>query len=257
MTPTLTYGLSPESTNLTQNGRSTVRVLVMIGSTRQDRFGPVPAAWVAEHAARRADSDVDVLDLAEAGLPVVMAGDDEYAPLPAEVIELGRRIGAADAVVIVIPVYNRSFPASLKNAIDWVGDEWAATPVGSVSYGGRTGGIEAVEQLRPIFVELDTMTIRKVLSFPNFWTHFNDNDAELLARHIDDDAVIVGPAGTVTRGPLAVEEVARELLIGGPLAGLTAHYRLTEISLLAPDVAVAPKSAWSIPTEADDGARRR
>lgn len=50
-------------------------------------------------------------------------------------------------MIIVTPVYNRGYPASLKNAIDWFDSEWAATPVGFVSCGGRTGGIEAVEQL--------------------------------------------------------------------------------------------------------------
>lgn len=83
---------------------------------------------------------------------------------------------------------------------------------------------------------------------------FTDNDPELLARHVADDAVIVNPLGTVLRGPAAVEESARELLIDGPLADATAHYRLAEISLLAPEVAVAHKSAWSTRAEADDGA---
>lgn len=173
MTTTLTPIKLAETAS---NDQHPVRVLVLIGSTRQDRFGPVPAQWAAQQAARRADIDVDVVDLSEARLPVVLAGDDEHAPVPAEVTDLGKRIDAADAVVIVTPVYNRGYPASLKNAIDWYHDEWAATPVGFVSYGGRTGGVEAVEQLRTIFVELGTMTIRHVLSFPNFWEHFDEDD---------------------------------------------------------------------------------
>lgn len=174
----MTTTLTPITFNeTTHNDQDPVRLLVLTGSTRQDRFGPVPARWVAERAAQRADIDVDVVDLAKAALPVVLAGDDEHAPLPADVTDLGRRIEAADAVVIVTPVYNRGYPASLKNAIDWFHDEWAATPVGFVSYGGRTGGVEAVEQLRTVFVELGTMTIRNVLSFPNFWEHFTDHGA--------------------------------------------------------------------------------
>lgn len=154
-----------------------VRLLVVIGSTREDRFGPVPAVWAVEQARIREDLDVDVIDLAEEGLPVVLAGDDRDVPLPASVVGFSRRIDAADAVVVVTPVYNRGYPASLKNAIDWVHDEWAATPVGFISYGGRTGGIEAVEQLRTVFVELDTMTIRNVLTFPDYWDHFTDRGA--------------------------------------------------------------------------------
>lgn len=156
-----------------------VRVLLLIGSTRQDRFGPVPADWAAEQARMRDDVDLEVIDLAEENLPGILAGDGSATPLPKSVTEFAQRIEAADAVVVVTPVYNRGYPASLKNAIDWVHDEWAATPVGFVSYGGRTGGIEAVEQLRTIFVELNTMTIRNVLCFPNFWEHFGDHSAPI------------------------------------------------------------------------------
>ena len=172
-----------------QNGHP-LRVLLMIGSTRHDRFGPVPAAWVAKQTRARNDIDLDVVDLAEAGLPAELMGNDPHATLPESVASLSERIQAADAVIIVTPVYNRGYPASLKNAIDWFHDEWAATPIGFVSYGGRTGGIEAVEQLRTVFVELSTMTIRNVLSFPDFWTVFDDDDTPVnpapIAAAADD-----------------------------------------------------------------------
>ncbi|AEF39160.1 NADPH-dependent FMN reductase [Hoyosella subflava] len=151
-----------------------LRVLLLVGSIRAGRFGHVPAAWAAERARERNDIALDVADLADIRLPVVLPGDDEHAPVANEVAMLGKRIQAADAVVIVTPVYNRGYPASLKNAIDWFHDEWAATPVGFVSYGGMSGGIEAVEQLRGVFAELRTMTIRNVLSFANFWERFDN-----------------------------------------------------------------------------------
>lgn len=83
---------------------------------------------------------------------------------------------------------------------------------------------------------------------------FNDKDPELLVRHIDDETVIVSPAAAVLRGRLAIEQSAQQLFINGPLAEARVHYRLTEISLLAPGVAVAQKHAWNTPEEADDGA---
>lgn len=149
-----------------------LNVLLIIGSTREGRFGPVPAAWAAERARERNDISLDVVDLAETALPTVLPNTEDG--IPDSVTDLGTRLQAADAVVIVTPVYNRSYPASLKNAIDWFHDEWFATPVGFVSYGGRTGGIEAVEHLRGVFAELGTMTIRHVLSFPNYPEIFGD-----------------------------------------------------------------------------------
>lgn len=177
----MTSVFTPTASRQTTSTETPLRVLVIVGSIREGRFGPVPAHWFARHAADRPDLEVHVVDLAENPLPMVLSDGD--GNLPPVVTDVGRELAAADAVVVVTPVYNRGYPASLKNAIDWFHDEWAATPVGFVSYGGRTGGVEAVEQLRTVFVELHTMTIRNVLSFPDFWEHFTDAGRPVDPRH--------------------------------------------------------------------------
>jgi NAD(P)H-dependent FMN reductase len=68
--------------------------------------------------------------------------------------------GGADALVVVTPEYDRSFPASLRQAIDYAYDERRAKPVGFISYGSGTGGIHAVEQLRTVFGALHGVTMR-------------------------------------------------------------------------------------------------
>ncbi|WP_306362918.1 NADPH-dependent FMN reductase [Nocardia sp. CC227C] len=151
-----------------------LRLAVVIGSTRTDRFGPTPARWIAEHASARTDFEVDVVDLADTRLPYVMNGDDDKT-LPAEVAALSPRLAAADAFVVVTPVYNRGYPAALKNAIDWFFDEWCAKPVGYVSYGGMGGGLFAVEQLRQVFNEVHAVSIRNAISFANFWDTWDEN----------------------------------------------------------------------------------
>ncbi|GLQ54640.1 NADPH-dependent FMN reductase [Devosia nitrariae] len=50
--------------------------------------------------------------------------DDLWAAPPAAVTDLKRRIEAAEGVLIVMPEHNRSFPAVLKNAIDWGSRPW-------------------------------------------------------------------------------------------------------------------------------------
>jgi len=80
--------------------------------------------------------------------------------MPAAVNALSERLDAADGFVIVTPEYNHSFPAALKNAVDWLHEEWHAKPVAFVSYGGMSRGFRAVEQLRQVFVELHAMTTR-------------------------------------------------------------------------------------------------
>src|SRR5690606_33938306 len=89
--------------------------------------------------------------------------------------ELRRRLDEADAFIIVTPEYNHSFPAALKSVIDSAYQEWQAKPVGFVSYGGVSGGLRAVEQLRLIFAELHAVTLRDSVSFASAWHQFDDS----------------------------------------------------------------------------------
>ena len=87
---------------------------------------------------------------------------------------LWQRMAAADAFVVVTPEYNHGYPAALKSLIDSVGAEWQAKPVAFVSYGGVSGGLRAVEQLRLVFAELHAVTIRDSVSFAGAWEQFDD-----------------------------------------------------------------------------------
>jgi NAD(P)H-dependent FMN reductase len=155
---------------MTMSDSTPLRLAVIIGSTRNGRFGPTAAAWIASHACKRQDLDVDVIDLAEARLPEVLTDHDETVPDPVQA--LAPRLTAADAFIIVTPEYNRSFPAPLKTAIDWFYEEWQAKPVTFVSYGRESGGLHATAQLRQVFSELHSVTIRSAVSLPCYWQMF-------------------------------------------------------------------------------------
>jgi NAD(P)H-dependent FMN reductase len=148
-----------------------LRLAVITGSTRNGRFGPTATTWFLDQARTRGDLDIDPIDLADLQLPDILT--DEGEPRPEPVVALGERIAAADAFVVVTPEYNHSFPAPLKTAIDWYLDEWQAKPVGFVSYGGMSGGLRAVEQLRLVFAEVGATTVREVVSFHNYWEQFD------------------------------------------------------------------------------------
>lgn len=45
--------------------------------------------------------------------------------------------------MFVTPGYNHSFPAALKNALDYLFVEWADKPAGLVSYGEVSAGLRA------------------------------------------------------------------------------------------------------------------
>lgn len=146
---------------------------VIIGSIRPDRFGPTVARWFAAEAEAHGSFRVDVIDLADYQLPVELAGNDPFATVPDDVAALGKRLSRADAFVLVTPVYNRSYAASLKTAIDWFYTEWALRPVSFISYGGVTGGLTAVEHLRGIFPEFPAIATKSFISLANFEKSFD------------------------------------------------------------------------------------
>lgn len=155
---------------------SPLRVAIIIGSTREGRFGPTVARWFADEVEPRTDMTADVIDLADAGLPAAYPrafGSAEQAFLA--------RIDAADAFVVVTPEYNHGYPAALKQAIDLPRRQWQAKPVAFVSYGGVSGGLRAVEQLRQVFAELHVVTVRDTVSFHNYGRLFDESGHPLDA----------------------------------------------------------------------------
>ena len=149
-----------------------IHLAVIVGSTREGRFGGTVGQWFAAEAAARGDLSVDVIDLAETHLPA------EYPQRPGpEVTAYRDRLELADAFVVVTPEYNHSFPAGLKQAIDLANHEWHRKPVGFVSYGGMSGGLRAVEHLRGVFAELHAVTIRDVVSLHHVWPMFDEAGA--------------------------------------------------------------------------------
>jgi len=141
---------------------------VMVGSVREGRFCPTVANWFVGRAERRDDLSIDLVDLAALPEPRGFA----------------TRVAAADAFVVVTPEYNHGYPGPLKAAIDSASSEWHAKPVGFVSYGGVSGGLRSVEQLRLVFAELHAVTIRETVSFHGARARFDEQ-----GRACDPDAV--------------------------------------------------------------------
>ncbi|HVB97331.1 MAG TPA: NAD(P)H-dependent oxidoreductase [Chloroflexota bacterium] len=154
-----------------------LRVAVIVGSTRATRFADTIVRWFNSQVEQRDDLTLDVIDLRDTPLPTVqqsesMAGSNYVSP---DVQRFAARLGIADAFLVVTPEYNHGYPASLKLAIDSVHQEWKAKPVGFISYGGSSGGLRAVEQLRTVFSEMHTVTVRDAVSFHFARTQFDDN----------------------------------------------------------------------------------
>lgn len=128
-----------------------LKLVLILGSVRPDRFCDVIAVWAAAEIKRDGRFSLDTLD-SRRDWPVV------------DSVQIRAAQGQADAFLIVTPEYNHSFPGPLK-VVDAAGTQWAAKPVAFVSYGGLSSGLRAVEHLRGVLAELDTVTVRESVSF--------------------------------------------------------------------------------------------
>lgn len=147
-----------------------LKIAVIIGSTRPNRFSEHPAKWIFEEVKKLPDVEAELLDLRDWPLPFY---DEPASPSGIKdgnypnplVKKWAAKIAAADAFVIVTPEYNHGYPAVLKNALDHVYAEWNRKAVGFVSY-GSVGGGRVVEQLREVAVELQMASTRAAVHIP-------------------------------------------------------------------------------------------
>ncbi len=156
-----------------------MKLMLILGSTREGRQGAKVATWVEKRLLADTDLTVDFVDLAEIDLPFY---NEPASPMMAQgnyKNEVGKawlkRVSEADAFIMITPEYNHSFPAVLKNALDWVCYEWHYKPVGFVSYGyGTVGGSRAVEQLRGVVAELRMLQTRDQVVIPGIFQAFDE-----------------------------------------------------------------------------------
>jgi NAD(P)H-dependent FMN reductase len=161
---------------------------VIIASTRPGRVGPTVADWFVALAEQHGGFEVRVSDLAQPALPLM--NEPAHPKLRRyqheHTKEWSAQVDAADAFVFVLPEYNYTFTAPLKNAIDYLHSEWAYKPVGFVSYGGVSGGLRAVQSLKPVVSTLNMFALPASVSLP------------FVANSIVDGVLVPGELATGT-----------------------------------------------------------
>lgn len=188
-----------------------LKIAVILGSTRQNRFGEKPAQWIFEEAKKLKDAEVQLFDLKEANLPFFdgnspsMVKDGNYGN---EVVNAwAKKVAWADAFVIVTPEYNHGPNAAVKNALDVIFAEWNNKSVGFVSY-GSVGGARAVEQLRQVAGELMMADVRAAVHIPgnitfggpDAWKPTEDQSLMRAAQTMLSQVVSWGTALKTLRG---------------------------------------------------------
>ncbi len=183
---------------------------VIAGSTRPGRAGIAVARWISEHAEKQGTFRVELVDLAEVGLPLL---DEPHHPRLRRYVHHHTRtwsatIDRADAFVFVVPEYNHGVNAATKNALDYLVHEWAHKPAGLVGYGGVAGGARAVHSLKPTFSILKMFPMGESVTVPFVATFL---DGESGDRRFTPNAEIEDGATAMLDALARVAPILRQL----------------------------------------------
>jgi len=138
-----------------------LKIAIVLGSTRPGRRCEAIGSWAYTLAQKRTDAEFALLDVATFQLPLL----DEPMPSATGVYEhpytkkWSAAIASFDGYVFVTPEYNHGTSGALKNAIDFLYNEWTDKAAGFIGY-GYTMGARAIENLRLVMAALQVATVR-------------------------------------------------------------------------------------------------
>lgn len=126
-----------------------ITIAIISSSVRRGRRSHRVALYLKNYLEENDHAKAEIVDLKEYDFPVF---DErlhlQHDPLPGA-IEFASRIRAADGVIIVTPEYNGGYPASIKNVVDLLYDEWRRKPVAiSTVSDGPFGGAQVITSLQ-------------------------------------------------------------------------------------------------------------
>lgn len=161
---------------------STLKIGIILGSTREGRVSPQVGEWVKQIADKRGDAEYELIDIADYKLPLLGEAGVDASGAAA----WAEKIASCDGYVFVAAEYNHSITGALKNALDYLQQEWNNKAAGIVSY-GSVGGARAAEHLRGILGELLVADVR-VHPALSLFTDF-ENFTEFKPKEMQVDSV--------------------------------------------------------------------
>jgi len=167
-----------------------LKLQVVICSTRPGRVGPSVGRWFSNFAAQQGKFDVNVVDLAEVNLPLY---DEANHPVQRKYEKEHTKkwseiVSSADAYAFVTPEYNYGPPPAFVNALNYVYKEWNYKPCCFVSYGGVSGGLRAVQLEKQLVTTLKMMPMVEGVAIPMVATLLDEQRNFKSSELIDKSA---------------------------------------------------------------------
>lgn len=151
-----------------------MEALVLVGSTRDGR----KTIRAAEHAVgvlEEKGHEAELFDLKKRNIPFMEERRNYLEEVPDDVEAFGEKVEECDALIIVSPEYNHSFPGVLKNALDYLYPEYDGKPFGYITTSaGGFGGVRGLSHLHDFTLAVNAHPGPN-LPVSNIGSVFNEN----------------------------------------------------------------------------------
>ncbi|HLN55746.1 MAG TPA: NAD(P)H-dependent oxidoreductase [Bacteroidales bacterium] len=151
-------------------------ISIISSSIRKERFSHRAALYLSRMLKEKYNAEAEILDLLDYNFPL-FEERLKYLDSPSpDTIDFAERVRKADGLIMVVPEYNGGYPASIKNVIDLLTDEWRKKPVAfAVVSNGRFGGSQVVFSLQFTLWKIMALTVSPALRISDIETSIDDN----------------------------------------------------------------------------------
>lgn len=150
-------------------------IAIISSSVRRERKSHRVAMYFKSYLEENNLSSSQIVDLKEYSFPIFEDTIKTFQNPSEKVLDFASKIKLADGIIIVTPEYNGGFPASLKNVIDLLYDEWQGKPICiSTVSSGIFGGSQGLVSLQFILWKIGAWTVSNMFPVPNVSKSFDE-----------------------------------------------------------------------------------
>jgi len=152
------------------------KIAIISPSVRKGRNSHRAALYFSDFINETGLGNAEILDLLEYNFPLFNERLKYQGSPSSGAVEFADKVRSADGVIIISPEYNGGVPASLKNAVDLLTDEWRRKPVAFVTVSdGNFAGTQANIPLQFSLWKLGAITVPGPLRIPNIKAAFDES----------------------------------------------------------------------------------
>ena len=168
-----------------------ITIVIISSSVRTARKSHRIALFFKQYIEQLNIATVEVLDLFDYQFPIFEERLRLQKDPGEKVISFAEKIKTSDGVIIVTPEYNGGYPASLKNVVDVLYDEWHRKPVAiSTISDGSFGGTQVITSLQFTLWKMKAWTVPAMFPVPFADKAFDETGKPIAKEETDKKASI-------------------------------------------------------------------